>query len=261
MKRAFLFTVMIAVTLSVVMLQSCDTDLTKVDKKPAESALAVMSAFSNIILLVDDGMVPDSSAKGGMRIAGEEYTETITGDYPNKLYTWDFGTDGKYQGIVKLLMSDEYTNAGAIIQATFENFIYNGKAVAGVFNFENLGKNGNEQDEYNFNLDQAQVGDNILTAGWKLQRTGGGDTPPQSDDVFTVSQIDAEATGTTDDGRSYTLNITEGLVLDLTCEYIITQGIFDIVFDGNTLTANFGNGECDNLVKTSNGILSADVFF
>ncbi|GEM_PF-4014089 len=240
---------------------ACETSLTQIDKKPAESALAVLSSFSKIIMTVDDGLVPDSSGKGGMKLLGEPYTETITGDYPNKLYTWDFGNDGDFQGILKLTITDEYTNPGALITASFENFLYKGKVVDGVFTFENLGKSLDEKDQYGFSLDNVKVGDNHLTAGWMLERTEGGLTPVQTDDVFTISQLAEPAEGITSEGNAFTLNITKGLLLDLTCEYIITKGTFEVTSQGSTLSADFGEGECDNLVKTSNGVVKADLFF
>ncbi len=239
---------------------SCDEDLSKIDTKPAESALQVLKIFSDIILLVDDGMIPDS-AKSGMRITGESYTETITGDYPNKLYTWDFGPDGDYQGIIRLLLSDEYTNPGASIQVSFENFIYKGKPVQGTASVKYIGKNSHDDDEYDLGLDQVKVGDHKLSATWKLKRTENGMTPDQTDDLFTLTQPEqTPAQGMTSEGVEFTLNIIQDLVFDLSCEYIITQGIFEIKTTTTTLTADFGTGECDNLVKTSNGVIKADLF-
>jgi hypothetical protein len=261
MKKILVFGSFALVAMLIMINTSCETDLTKIDKKPAESALAVMTTFSNIIMVIDDGMVPDSTGKGGMKIMGEPYTETITGDFPNKTYTWDFGGDGDYQGILELVMTDEYMNPGATITGSFQNFIYKGKPVSGNFTFENLGKNPDQMDEYDFKLDHVKVGDNELTANWNLQRSEGGTTPLQTDDVFMISQVDAAAEGVTDEGESFTLDITEGLVLDLTCEYIITKGIFKVVTSKATLTADFGTGECDNLVKTSNGVVKVDMFF
>ncbi len=262
MKKLVLLTITVVFAGIITTFISCETNLNQIDKKPAESALAVLSTFSKIIMTVDDGMVPDSSGKGGMKILGQPYTETITGDFPNKVYTWDFGTDGgDYQGILKLTLTDEYLNAGAVITAAFENFVYKGKIVDGVFTFENLGKSQDDKDQYGFSLDNAKVGDNQLTAGWLLQRTDGGQTPVQSDDIFTITQLAEPAEGMTDEGNAFTLNITEGLVLDLTCEYIITKGIFEVITSGTTLSADFGNGECDNMVKTSNGVVKADIFF
>lgn len=261
MKTLTRFTLAFVTAALLFAITSCETSLTQIDKKPAESALTVLSSFSKIIMTVDDGLVPDSTGKGGMKILGEPYTETIVGDYPNKVYTWDFGTDGDFQGILKLTLTDEYINPGCVITAAFENFVYKGKAVDGVFTFENLGKSQDDKDQYGFSLDNVKVGDNHLTAGWLLVRTDGGLTPVQTDDVFTISQLAEPAEGITAEGNAFTLNITKGLVLDLTCEYFITKGTFEVTSQGATLSADFGEGECDNLVKTSNGIVKADLFF
>lgn len=240
---------------------SCDEDFTKIETKPAESALQVMKAFSDIILAVDDGLV-DDSAKVGMRILGKDYTETITGDFPTKLLKWDFGTDGDYQGVLYILLSDEYANPNSVAQISFENFIYKGKPVSGLVTFENLGRNAQDMDEYGFELNEATVGTSKLSAGWKLQRTAGALTPLQNDDAFTISQIGEEsASGVSDDGTEYTMTINEGIVLDLTCEHIITKGIFEILFGGSKLSADFGQGECDNLVNVNNGLIKADIYF
>lgn len=261
MKTFMRFTFAFVTAVLLIGITACETNLTQIDKKPAESALAVLSSFSKIIMTVDDGLIPDSTGKGGMKILGQPYTETITGDFPNKVYTWDFGTEGDFQGILKLTLTDEYNKPGAVITAAFENFLHKGKVVDGVFTFENLGKSQDENDQYGFSLDNVKVGDNHLTAGWLLERTEGGQTPVQSDDIFTITQLAEAAEGKTDEGNAFTLNITKGLVLDLTCEYILTKGAFEVISKGTTLSADFGEGECDNLVKTSNGLVKADIFF
>jgi hypothetical protein len=243
------------------LLTGCEQDLTKIDTKPAESALNVMKGFSDIILIVDDGLTPDS-VSSGKKIMGPGYTESIEGDYPNKLITWDFGMDGETQGKIKILLNDDYVNPGAVAQITFENFIFKNKPVDGNITCENLGKTQDEQDEYSFELNQAKIGTNELSAVWKLQRTAGGLTPEQTDDVFTISQYDQmTASGVTEDGVEFTMNLIEGLVLDLSCEHVITKGIFELVYDGTTMKADFGEGDCDNKVVVNNGVLKADIFF
>jgi hypothetical protein len=249
------------IAIVVILVTGCEQDLTKIDTKPAESALNVMKGFSDIILIVDDGLTPDS-AKSGMKIMGPGYTESIEGDYPTKLITWDFGADGDTQGKIKILLNDDYANAGAVAQITFENFIFKGKPVDGNITYENLGKTPDDLDEYSFELNQAKVGSNELSAVWKLQRTAGALTPEQTDDIFTISQYDQmPASGVTQDGVTFTLNLIEGLVLDLTCEHIITKGIFELLYDTTTMKADFGDGECDNKVIVNNGVVKADIFF
>lgn len=240
---------------------ACDTDLSKIDTKPAEAALEVLNVFSDIILTVDDGLVPDS-ASSGKKLMKKIYTETITGDFPTKLLTWDFGTEGDYQGLIYILLTDEYVNPNAVVQVSFENFVYKGKPVDGLLTFENLGKTSLEQDEFTVELNEARVGSNKLSAGWKLQRTSGGETPVQSDDVITLSQIGMEpASGETDQGVTFTLTLIDPLQLDLACEHILVKGIFEMIFgDNSMLKADFGDGECDNKVNVTNGIIKADLY-
>ncbi len=260
MKKLFYFLSSAFAITAILASSSCDTDLTKIDTKPAESALEVLKTFSDIIITVDDGLIPDST-KSGMKMNKKDYTETITGDFPNKEIRWDFGADGDYQGVIIMYLTDEYTNPSAVVQVSFENFLYKNKPVDGVVTFENLGKNNEDMDEYTVELNQTKVGTNELSAAWKLQRTAGGETPDPSDDLITLSQVDQNvASGITDEGVSFTLKLENPLVLDLSCEFIITKGIFEMVFSDSFLKADFGQGECDRLVNVSNGVLKADLY-
>lgn len=238
---------------------ACDLDSTKVETKPAESALEVLKTFADVILTVDKGLV-DDTATAGKKLMGKSYEETITGEYPTQLRTWDFGNTGDYQGIIEILLTDDYKNIMAVANVTFHDFTYKGKPVHGMLTFENLGKNSEEQDEYNLELNNTRVGDNHLAAGWMLQRTQGGDTPDQSDDIFTISQIQERATGVTDEGVEFTLDIQESLMLDLSCDFILTKGIFEMLFGTSSLRADFGDGECDGKVRVSDGKFSADIY-
>ena len=260
MKKLIFYFASVVIMTGLFVHSSCDTDLTKIDTKPAESALEVLKTFSDIIITVDDGLLPDS-AKSGMKISGKDYTETITGDFPNKQIIWDFGTEGDYQGVIMMYLTDEYINPNAVVQVSFQEFYYKGKPVDGVVTFENLGRNNEEMDEFTVELNQTKVGTNQLSAAWRLQRTVGGETPDPLDDIFTLSQVDQnEASGVTDEGVEFTLKLEKGLVLDLGCEFIITKGIFEMVFGDSFLRADFGQGECDRLVNVSNGVLKADLY-
>ena len=262
MKKIKLMLTLAIFSFIAIMNTSCDQDLTNIETKPAESAVQVMKAFSDIILLVDDGLLPDTSEGSGMRIMEKIYEETITGDYPNKLITWDFGDMGDYQGVIFILLSDEYTNPNAVANVTFENFLYKGKPVDGMVTFENLGRNPEDMDEYSFELISAKVGSNELTAGWKLQRTSGGESPDQADDIFTITQLgQMPAEGVTEEGDMFTLEIKEGLVLDLTCEFIIVKGIFELITSSDNFKADFGDGDCNNMVTVTSGSLRADFYF
>ncbi len=238
---------------------SCDLDLDDVDTKPAESALEVLKTFSDVILVVDDGLHVDT-ATGNKRLLGKSYEETISGEYPTQLRTWDFGDFGDLQGIINILLTDDYRNPMAVANVTFENFTYKGRKVDGMLSLENLGANDQEQDEYNVELMSARVGSNVLTAGWMLQRTEGGITPDQEDDRFTITQLQEPASGVTEEGVEFTLDIQKGLFLDLSCEFVITKGLFEMLFEGSVLRADFGQGECDGRVRVSDGKVSADIY-
>lgn len=261
MKRLFLsFTAILAIS-GILFMASCDEEVTKIDTKPAESALSVMVPFYDIVLLVDNGLKDDSS-KAGMRIMGRDYTQTIIGDYPEKTIIWDFGTEGDYQGIIKLVLTNDYDMPSAIVDISFEDLIFDGKHVYGEIIMENLGQNDQEMVEYTMILRKAKIGNNILDATWKFQHTfDGSDT--EDYDVFTISQLGEQpAYGKSEDGDEFTLTITKGLVLDLSCEHYITSGIFELLSsNGDLLVADFGDGECDNRVNVSNGFIRADIFF
>jgi len=259
MKRKSLFMSFVLLFAMTLVFNGCDLDPTNVETKPAESALDVLKTFSDVILTVDNGLV-DDTATAGKRLLGDSYTETTTGEYPNKVKTWDFGTTGDYQGVIIIQLTDDYKNPLAVANVTFQDFTYKGKPVDGMLTFENLGKNSEEQEEFNLELNNTRVGDNHLEAGWMLQRTEGGETPDQSDDIFTIFQIQEKATGMTDEGVAFTLDVQEALILDLACEFILTKGVFEMLFDNSMLRADFGNGDCDNKVRVSDGKISADIY-
>jgi len=259
MKPFILKSAILMLMAGVVLFNSCDLDANKVETKPAESALEVLKTFSDVILTVDNGLNVDT-ANGNKKLMGKSYTETISGEYPTQIRTWDFGNFGDYQGIIRILLTDDYQNPMAVANVTFEDFSYKGKPIDGMLSFENLGRNNNEQDEYNIELMEARVGDNRLSAGWMLQRTEGGLTPAQDDDKFTISQLQEPAAGFTDEGVAFTLDIQKGLLLDLSCSSVITMGVFEMLFDGKILKADFGDGECDGRVRVTDGKYSADIY-
>jgi len=73
--------------------------------------------------------------------------------------------------------------------------------------------------------------------------TAGYDTPLDiTDDTYT---FEGTASGTNRKGKSYTRTITNPLVIEATCRWIV-EGTFEIVADTKTAILDYGTGTCDN---------------
>ncbi|MDT8309355.1 MAG: hypothetical protein RQ866_07470 [Bacteroidales bacterium] len=258
MKNLFMFLLAGVFFTTSLFLVSCDEIISDINTTPAESAVETMNQFADIFLVVDDGIILDST-KSGMKITGADYEEAITGDFPNKLYRWDFGTEGDYQGVIYILLTDQLTNPGALATITFEDFYHNGQLIDGIQTIENLGVNSNDKQEFRCQLENGIKGDMQLQFDWVIIRNDDGGTQPQDDDIFSISEKNS-ASGVDKDGVAFELTIKKDVTLDISCEYIVTSGLLEILSAGDLLTADFGEGECDNIVKVGNKVMEVDIF-
>ncbi len=81
--------------------------------------------------------------------------------------------------------------------------------------------------------------------------TEGYNTPANIwDDTYT---IEGNATGTNRKGNTYTHTITNPLVIENACRWIV-QGTIELTTNGQTATLDYGMGDCDNIATiTING--------
>lgn len=262
MKTLIFKPIVLLIIIAGVSLVSCELDVNNIDKEPAESAVGMIDNYAKIFLMVDDGLIEDSATTGA-KLAEQEYTETVIGDYPNKILRWDFGTGmGDYQGILNIHLTDDYKNENAKATITFEEFVFKGDSIKGELTLHNRGTNLKGRDQLDFRLKDGQIGMEMLDFDWQLVRVNGSETPESSDDMFEISEAGTgPAMGVDAEGTAYDLSIVSALLIDLSCEHYVTSGIIDIILaNGNMLGLDFGDGKCDNAVSVSNGVMKVEIF-
>lgn len=146
---------------------------------------------------------------------------------------------------------------GSPLQATFErqvsfvNFNINGNQIEGQ-------KRIVKTSEYQYSV-TLQNGKITFTDGTTYTRNsertrtwaGGYNTPYYIwDDVYTVEGTD---TGVNRNGYTYTHQITNALMYQMTCRWIV-EGTIEMTVNGDSATLDYGNGDCDNnATVTHNG--------
>jgi len=134
---------------------------------------------------------------------------------------------------------------------TFVNFTINGNLIEGE---KNITKTANYT--YTITLQDGKI---TFTDGTTYTRTftrtrtwvAGFDTPYYIwDDIHTV---EGTATGINRNGYAYTHQITNALMIKLSCRWIV-EGTIELTVGDKSATFDYGNGECDNIATvTVNG--------
>ncbi|MGE0077679.1 MAG: hypothetical protein AB7S48_07460 [Bacteroidales bacterium] len=264
MKRTSLFFAASLMMMAAISFTSCEKDD---DTDSMESTLEqdddASAYFDDVLAEVDDlTMISDSktadyatlSVEGqGTRTRktaweGDWRVDTITYvDYVNGNSRYERVKNGKV--IIRML--------GTATQATFERQV----------SFMNFNINGNEIEgqkrivktsEYQYTV-TLQNGKITFTDGTTYTRTcertrtwaDGYSTPYYVwDDVYTVEGTDS---GQNRKGYTYTHQITNALMYQLGCRWIV-EGTIEMTVNGDTATVDYGNGECDNSATvTHNG--------
>ena len=136
-------------------------------------------------------------------------------------------------------------------EISFKNFTINGNLIEGEKEIEKTA-------EYAFTV-TLQNGKITFTDGTTYTRAftrtrtwvAGFDTPYVIwDDIHT---IEGTATGVNRSGYTYTHQITNALMVKLSCRWIV-EGTIELTVGDKTATFDYGNGECDNIATvTVNG--------
>lgn len=172
-----------------------------------------------------------------------------------KLITVDFGTtnclcnDGRYRrGKVLVSYTGKYKDSGSVRTITFDNYYVNNNKVLGSRTVSNMGHNANNQTYFNIAVNGLIIKANTLDSViWNSNRVRtwiqGEGTPTWADDVY---EITGSGNGQRANGNTWTMNIIQPLVRDLSCNWI-SAGTMELQPTGKALrTIDFGNGACDN---------------
>ncbi len=170
----------------------------------------------------------------------------------------DFGNtpclcaDNRYrQGIINIAYSGRYRDSGTVASITFNNY-YVGKTqtnlykVTGTKTVVNRGHNAAGNTWFDINVNGSLLNTSGQSMTWISARQrewiSGMGTPGWSDDEYMIT---GSAYGTSFNGTSYTLAITQALHVDLSCRWI-KDGKFDFT-PGTRATRHFdyGAGGCD----------------
>jgi hypothetical protein len=179
-------------------------------------------------------------------VDSDEFPKTITVDYSE-------GCIGRMglakKGILTIYMSDTILNEGAEYTYTFENLTVGNREIEKTATLTNLGEN----DEGNWEISYEMLSTTTFTRDevtYVIVRevTGiqewlaGFETPETADDRFIRN---GEGTVTVNEELKFERTVTD-LLIDRSCKYPLS-GVIEITRDGETMTIDFGTGECDNI--------------
>jgi len=188
-------------------------------------------------------------------VDSDEFPKTITIDY----------TDGcsdrmgmEKTGVITIYMTDTIINAGAEYTVTFDNLSFGNRTISKtatitnegtnedgnwVISFESLSTTTFERDGESYEIVRDFSGEREWQAGFL--------TPEVEDDILFVS---GSGTITVNGEITFTKTIIEPLLIDRSCRYPLS-GIVEITRDGETMTIDYGDGECDNIAEvTKDGV-------
>jgi len=178
-------------------------------------------------------------------------TKVITDDH--KSVTLDYGdgcmtrNDNFLSGIIKMEISYNNSDQTVSVDYGFDNFYFNNKKVEGEVHKLRMRNNENGYPQSVINRDITITWEDESFVSIKGERTRewieGFENDIWSDNVFLVT---GTWTITQKDGTIRNVTITEALKRVMACKFLVS-GVVEIQKNDNSLSLNFGDGECDDL--------------
>lgn len=181
--------------------------------------------------------------------------------WPRK-WSIDFGDENcecacgtTHRGKIHVTLSDWWRHEGSQREITFNNYYFDDNKLEGVKTIKNTGLNDAGNMTFLKKLTDGKITYSDSTSmTWDCEKTSelieGGDTFLFADDVWSVT---GDGSGVNIDGKNFTTTITSPLIYKNKCFYPVS-GVVTIEVDGEeTVTIDYGNGECDNLVTVTIG--------
>ena len=244
-----------------ILLVSCKEDEAPLNPDPAiatfEDEVVVNAAYEDLDNVTLDVM---QSSGLGLRTTGMTALcsgATVNHDLNNKKITVNFGTGCTGpQGNIrkgKIILTYSGTNflfPGTSIVTTFESYEVNGYKIEGKRTMTNTG---------------VDLATSTITVGVKVEN-GKVTWPNNSFVTFNSDQVrklklgnngyEASITGTASgksrENKDYSLVITEALVIKQECVqtgvYVPGKGILELTYQGITISADYGAGNCDKKI-------------
>lgn len=234
---------------NVTMAEGAFDDLNKLTQDAAKeynTSVELKLLYSDTVEITVDPAWPDMT-----------FPKTITLDFGEG----SIGLDGKVRkGIVTIVASGPYRDAGSVITTTPSNYYVNDYLIQGVKTVTNNGENS----AGNINYDIAVVGGSVTspegnTSTWESERNREWIAAESTtwltdgldgilDDTYSIT---GTANGVTANDRVYTFTITDPLIVSLDCHWV-KQGVLELEPEGlSARTLDYGDGECDNSATLS----------
>lgn len=184
-------------------------------------------------------------------VSSDGFPKEIIIDFGEECFTRN---DLQITGVITVTLTDTITNEGAEMTIIYDGVTIGDKSIEKEATLLNEGIN----DDGNWVMSISSVttvgyGDTLfITRDFDEQKEwiSGFLTPRCFDDQFYLT---GGGTITVNDELVFTRTIIEPLFFDRACRYILS-GIVEITRDGETMTIDFGDGECDNIaVVTKDG--------
>ncbi len=254
--------------LAILFISSCELKEKTEDTLETANLLESVKEDAIVSAVLDDiNSQVEQSAKekenemdGSKKSVHDDICATISIDDLNpenwpKTLTIDFGTDGcegaygvTRKGIITVAMTDRYKNAGCQYTVSFTDFFVNNYQVIGTKTIVNNGRNNNGNLSYTTTVEDMLIitpQQDSITRSAELTRewSAGEDTPfIIIDDEYDIT---GQASGVTTGDFHYTTTIVKPLHVKLSCPWI-TSGKITIEGErGNTVSLDYGDGECD----------------
>lgn len=179
-------------------------------------------------------------------VIGDDFPKTITIDYTEGC-TGRMGLEKK--GTLTIEMSDTILNEGAVYTYTFENMTVGNREIEKTATLTNLGQNDEGNWEFSFEMlstttlvKQEEIFTIVREFSGIQEWMAGFDTPETSDDEFLRN---GSGTITVNEELKFERTVTN-LLIKRTCKYPLS-GVIEITRGDESMSIDFGAGECDNI--------------
>jgi hypothetical protein len=176
------------------------------------------------------------------------WPKTVTIDFGSYGCTGPFGNVRK--GIIAITVTDRYLKPGSVRTLTYNDFYINDYKIEGTKTVTNEGRNDDGFMYFTVELTGGKVtspaGKEIFHEFNRMRTWTGGELTPRWrwDDTYSV---EGSASGINRFGKAYTSNITNPLIVAVSCRWINSGTIEIQPEDHSLIILDYGSGECDDI--------------
>ncbi len=280
MKKTWMIAAGILVALFIAGCEQSDSNFDLLDEgvTMAEEEVADLKSAEAIESDISSARFGGHLLQGGMMVGGSQFflgrgfppcaTVSVDSDEFPKTITINYieGCTGRMglekKGIVTIHMTDTILNEGAVYTVTFENMIMGQREISKTATYTNEGLNDLEHWVISFeslSTTTFEKQDELYTIvrefSGEQEWLEGFDTPEVTDDILLLSR---NGSITVNDELKFEKTTIEPLLIDRSCKYPLS-GIVEITRAGETMTIDYGTGECDNLAQVTKDGVSEEI--